>query len=77
MRMRKRKQYLWEVTRIGCSPETSFIIGSVYGAVRNQALKAAIKLLKVQRATMRAMAWVIGGFAASPPCVCRPIIDQL
>jgi len=71
MRMRKRKQYLWKV------PETAFIIGSVYGAVRNQALKLAIKQLKVQRAIMRAMAWVIGGFAASPPRVCRPIIDQL
>jgi hypothetical protein len=69
MRKRKRKQYLWEV------PETPFNFGSVYGAVRNQAL--AIKQLKVQRATMRAMAWVIGGFAASPPRVCRPIIDQL
>jgi len=71
MRMRKRKQYLWEV------PETPFIIGSVYGAVRNQALKSPIKQLKVQSATMRAMAWVIGRFAASPPRVCRPIIDQL
>jgi hypothetical protein len=44
--MRKRK-YLWEVTRLGGSPETSFIIGSVYAADQNQARKTAIKQLKV------------------------------
>jgi hypothetical protein len=74
--MRKRK-YLWQVTRIGGSSETSFIIGSAYAADQNQARKTAIKQLKVQRATMRAMAWVIGGFAASPLRVCRPIVDQM
>jgi hypothetical protein len=44
--MRKRK-YLWEVTRIGGSSETSFIIGSVYAADQKQARKTAIKQLKV------------------------------
>jgi hypothetical protein len=47
--MRKRK-YLWEVTRIGGSSETSFIIGSVYAADQNQARKAAIAELKIRPA---------------------------
>jgi hypothetical protein len=43
--MRKRKQYLWEVSRLGGS--AAKFIGSVYAADENQALKAAIKELKI------------------------------
>ena len=45
--MRKRKQYLWEITRIGGSSFATFIVGSVYAADQNQARKTAIKQLKV------------------------------
>jgi hypothetical protein len=46
--MRKRKQYLWEVSRLGGS--SAKFIGSVYAADENQALKAAIKELKIRPA---------------------------
>jgi hypothetical protein len=42
--MRKRKQYLWEVSRIGGS--AAKFIGSVYAADENQALAAAIKAIE-------------------------------
>jgi hypothetical protein len=38
--MRKRKQYLWEVSRLGGS--SAKFIGSVYAADENQAHTAAI-----------------------------------
>ena len=46
--MRKRKQYLWEVSRLGGS--SAKFIGSVYAADENQALAAAIKQLKIRPA---------------------------
>jgi hypothetical protein len=46
--MRKRKQHLWEVSRIGGS--SAKFIGSVYAADENQALAAAIKQLKIRPA---------------------------
>jgi hypothetical protein len=46
--MRKRKQYLWEVSRLGGS--SAKFIGSVYAADENQALAATIKQLKIRPA---------------------------
>jgi hypothetical protein len=46
--VRKRKQYPWEVSRIGGS--SAKFIGSVYAADENQALAAAIKQLEIRPA---------------------------
>jgi hypothetical protein len=44
--MRKRKQYLWEVRRLGGS--SAALLGTVYAPNENRALKTAIVELKIR-----------------------------